>query len=137
MVSGFCDIQFDSANLQLNYSYFKMFCSNCAAKVVEGASFCHQCGSRVTNSSGPGSCDSTSSKNSNDALAMEGEKGNTQAQPTQATCSLLASGSGPPIMTFREFRNVKENARQSRFVSKSSKKRKTEEKTASEKIMAD
>lgn len=62
-------------------------------------------------------------------------RGRPTNSDTQATCSLLPAGSGPPIMTFTQFRSVKENERQSRFQSKSSKKQKTGEKTASEKLV--
>ena len=41
--------------------------------------------------------------------------------------SRLPSGSGPPIVTFYEFRKVKENDRQGQFKNKAPKKRKVDE----------
>lgn len=100
-----------------------MFCSECATKVVENALFCHHCGAQAAQSSkSDPSHASTSSgvKNTKNSINTGGPKA-------------LSAGSGPPIMTFHEFRGRKETERRSHFTSKSgSKKRKTEEKANQE-----
>ena len=96
-----------------------MFCSECSTKVIENALFCHQCGAQtaLSSKSGPSSA-STSSCVTTTSNVSEGPKA-------------LAAGSGPPMMTFHEFRSRKEMERSSRFTSKSSsKKQKVEEKIA-------
>lgn len=98
------------------------FCSSCGAKAVEGALFCHQCGFSVQQAGG------------SDVSRLE----NASASP--ATCSKvpsrLPSGTGPPLLTFTEFRKRKESDRQKHFntKSKASGKRKTDE-TDKEKLV--
>ena len=98
------------------------FCSSCGAKAVEGAMFCHQCGFSVKQAGG------------SDVSRPE----NASASP--ATCSKapsrLPSGTGPPLLTFTEFRKRKESDRQKHFntKSKASGKRKTNE-TDKEKLV--
>ena len=78
-----------------------MFCSECATKVVENALFCHHCGAQAAQSSkSDPSHASTSSgvKNTKNSINTGGPKA-------------LSAGSGPPIMTFHEFRGRKEPKR--------------------------
>lgn len=97
-----------------------MFCSKCGTKLIENALFCHKCG---TQSPGPGPSGSTSSSN---------------VTASGGTCTIvkpkgLAAGTGPPILTYEEFRGRKETERRGHFTNKS-KKRKTEEKAPQEKL---
>lgn len=92
-----------------------MFCSICGVNVIEGASFCHKCGFSVSSSSR--SAASNTSPN-----IQQDTRPTAVASHIQTTCAR-------PIMTFHDFKSVKEKDRQGHFKNKASKKRKTDNNT--------
>ena len=94
-----------------------MFCSSCGAKIVESGVFCHKCGSAV---SSRGNRENIVNNENNGPTSSTKERGGEMP-------SRLPSGSGPPIMTFSEFRKVKEKDRQGHFKNNTTKKRKVDE----------
>ena len=91
------------------------FCSSCGTKAVDGASFCHLCGFSFASA---------------DTSDVHVPRPDITSPPTatvkgiSSKISRLPSGTGPPILTFTEFRSIKENDRQRHFKSKASGKRK-------------
>ena len=98
------------------------FCSSCGTKAVDGASFCHLCGFSFASAD------------------VHVPRPDITSPPTatvkgiSSKISRLPSGTGPPILTFTEFRSIKENDRQRHFKSKASGKRKSSE-TDKEKLV--
>ncbi len=83
-----------------------MFCSSCGEKIVEAGSFCHKCGSVVS----IGSSRENINNENNGATTSSSRREYAGKMPNR-----LPSGSGRPIMTFTEFRKVKEKDRQGHF----------------------
>ena len=85
------------------------FCSSCSTKTVDGASFCHQCSFSFASA---------------DTSDVHVPRPDITSPPTatvkgiRSKISRLPSGTGPPILTFTEFRSIKENDRQKHFKSK-------------------
>lgn len=105
------------------------FCSSCGAKAVDGALFCHQCGFSVVQAS------------ASDVSRLESGSASTATcskvfSKVSTVSSRLPSGTGPPLLSFTEFRRLKENDRQKHFnpKSKASGKRKSNE-TDKEKVV--
>lgn len=96
-----------------------MFCSSCGEKIVEAGLFCHKCGSAVSG------CNRENINGNNGAASSSKREHKGKIMPREP--SRLPSGSGPPIMTFHEFRKVKEKDRQGHFKNKAPKKRKVDE----------
>ena len=101
---------------------FMTFCSSCGAKAVAGALFCHQCGFSVPQAGG------------SDVSRPENASASTAS--CNQVSSRLPSGTGTPLLTFTEFRKLKESDRRKDFntKSKASGKRKTNE-TEKEKLV--
>ena len=100
-----------------------MFCSSCGEKIVEAGLFCHKCGSAVSSSNRENINGNNDAASSSKAESKREHKG--KIMPREP--SRLPSGFGPPIMTFHEFRKVKEQDRQGHFKNKALKKRKVDE----------
>ena len=94
-----------------------MFCSSCGEKIVEAGLFYHKCGSAVSSGCNPENIVNNENSGSTSSRREHGGK-----MPCR-----LPSDSGPPIMTFNEFRKVKEKDRQGHFKNSTSTKRKVDE----------
>ena len=100
-----------------------MFCSSCGEKIVEAGLFCHKCGSAVSSSNRENINGNNDAASSSKAESKREHKGKIYTQGAQPPTIWF----WPPIMTFHEFRKVKEQDRQGHFKNKALKKRKVDE----------
>ena len=108
-----------------------MFCSECGAKCIDEALFCHKCGVRLAmfpSSSQTADAEATSMATTTTTTSTSITSGASSSSGSSSSrpVKTLAGGTGPPIMTFHDFRSRKENCRRSQFKPKAAKKHKSE-----------